>query len=312
MTKATIGVDVSKDHLDACRWPDGETRRVSNDAKGRRALIAWIGADVERVVFEPTSRYHRPLEQALIRAGLPFARLHPTRARRFAEATGRLAKTDRVDAAMLARMGALLAPAPEAPKPELQAELSELQRARAAPQRDRLAAENRAGIAALPLLRRQAARAARAAGRAIAEVDAAIAALIAGDPELARKAAILASIPGVGPATAAAILAEMPEIGRLAPGEAASLAGLAPVTQESGRWKGQAKIRGGRAELRRAIYLPALSAARCNPDLKAVYDRLRAKGKPFKVALAAVMRKLLLLANSLIREDRTWTHAKPT
>jgi transposase len=312
MTKPTIGIDVSKDHLDACRWPGGERRRVTNDAKGRRALIAWIGAGVERVVFEPTSRYHRPLEQALFEAGVRFARLHPTRARRFAEATGRLAKTDRVDAAMLARMGALLAPAPAAPKPRVQAELSELHRARAALQRDQLAAANRAGVAALPLLRRQAMRAARAAERAIAEVDAAIAALVAGDPELARKAAILASIPGVGAATAAAILAEMPEIGRLDPREAASLAGLAPVTRESGRWKGQAKIRGGRAELRRAIYLPALSAARCNPDLKAVYDRLRAKGKPFKLALAAVMRKLLLLANSLIREDRTWTHAKPT
>lgn len=312
MTKPTIGVDVSKDHLDACRWPDGQRRRVTNDAKGRRALLAWIGAGVERVVFEPTSRYHRPLEQALFEAGVPFARLHPTQARRFAEATGRLAKTDRVDAAMLARMGALLAPAPVTPKPQVQAELAELHRARAALLRDQLAAGNRASIATLPLLRRQATRAARAAERAVAEVDAAIAALVASDPELARKAAILASIPGVGAATAAAILAEMPEIGRLDPREAASLAGLAPVTRESGRWKGQAKIRGGRAELRRAIYLPALSAARCNPDLKALYDRLRAKGKPFKLALAAIMRKLLLLANSLVRDDRQWTHAKPT
>jgi transposase len=311
MSNSTIGIDVSKAHLDACRWPDDETRRFANDAKGHRALIAWIGPGVDRVVFEPTGRYHRPLERALHRAGLPFARFHPIRARRFAEATGLLAKTDKVDARLLARMGALLEPAPETPTPRVQAELNELHRARIATQADQLALENRARAAELALLRRQAARAARAAARAVAEIDAAMAALLAADPGLARKAAILVSIPGLGARTAAAILAEMPEIGTLDPGQAGSLSGTAPITRESGRWKGQARIRGGRAGLRRAVYMPALSAVRCNPDLKATYDRLRAKGKPFKLALTAVMRKLLILANALIRDDRTWTPAKP-
>ena len=311
MSDFTIGIDISKAHLDACRWPGAETRRFANDARGHRALLAWIGPDIGRVVFEPTGRYHRPLERAVQRAGLPFARLHPTRARRFAEATGILAKTDRVDAAMLARMGALLAPEPQAPTPEAQAELNELHRARIAMQADQLAAENRARAAQLPLLRRQATRAARAAERAVAEIDAAMAALVAAEPDLARKAAILVSIPGLGRVTAAAILAEMPEIGTLDPGQAGSLSGTAPITRESGRWKGQARIRGGRAALRRAVYMPALSAVRCNPDLKATYDRLRAKGKPFKLALTAVMRKLLILANALIRDDRTWAPAKP-
>jgi transposase len=311
MSKPTIGIDVSKDHLDAHRWPDGDTLRVGNDAGGHRQLIRWIGRDVARVVFEPTSRYHRALEGALARAELPAARLHPTRARRFAEASGRLAKTDRVDAAMLARMGALLEPEPDAPPSPLQAELAELDRARAGLQRDRLAAANRASAATLPLVRRIAERAVRAAERAIATIDAAIATLIAGDPLLARKAAILVSIPGLSAISAATVLAEMPEIGALDAGQAASITGVAPMTRQSGRWRGQAHICGGRAALRRALYMPALAAARYNPDLKAVYDRLRAKGKPAKLALTALIRKLIILANALVRDDRTWTKTRP-
>jgi transposase len=311
MRQTTIGVDVSKDHLDAHRWPEEETLKVTNDARGHRRLIRWIGRDAHLVVFEPTSRYHRAFEAALAGAGLSFARLHPTRARRFAEASGLLAKTDKVDAAMLARMGALLEPAPDAPPSPVQAELAELHRARIGFQRDQLAAENRAAEASHPLVRRQAQRAARAALRAVTEIDAAIAALIAADPGLARKARILVSIPGISTVSAALLLAEMPEIGTLEPGAAASLAGLAPMTRESGRWRGKARIRGGRAALRRGLFMPALAAARFNPDLRTVHDRLVAAGKPTKLALTAVMRKLLLLANALIRDDRTWTPRKP-
>jgi transposase len=311
MSKPTIGVDVSKDHLDACRWPDGETRRVANDPAGHKALIAWIGGDDARVVFEPTGPYHGAFERALGRAGVPYAKVNPARARRFAEAVGTRAKTDRIDAALLARLGALLEPAPQAPRPAILDDLRELQLARAALLRDRTAAQNRAAQIRLLLLRRQNARALRALERALTQVDAAIAALIAGDEGLARKAHILCSIPGISAVTAAAILAEMPELGMLEPGAAASLAGLAPFTRQSGRWQGQAKIGGGRADLRRALYLPALTAARFNPDLKAVYDRLRAAGKPAKLALTAVMRKLLLLANALLRDDRTWQLTRP-
>ena len=161
------------------------------------------------------------------------------------------------------------------------------------------------------MLKRQHATRLRQIERALAELDAAIAALIASDEGLARKAEVLCSIPGVSMVTAAAILAEMPELGTLEAATAASLTGLAPCTRESGKWKGQAKIGGGRGDLRRALYLPALSAARFNPDLKAVYDRLRAKGKPAKVALVAVMRKLVILANVLVRDDRIWQNTVP-
>ncbi len=307
----TIGVDISKDHLDAHRWPSGETCRVANDAAGHKALIRWIGADVARVAYEATGAYHAAVERALHRAGLPCARLNPARVRRFAEAIGTQAKTDPIDARLIARMGAMLEPAAQAPRPQALDDLHELELARAALIRERTAAKNRGPRLTLALLRRQHATRLRAIERGLAEIDAAIAALIAANQDLARSAEILCSIPSLSDITAAALLAEMPELGTLEPGAAASLAGLAPRTRQSGRWKGAAKIGGGRAELRRALYMPALTAARFNPDLKAVYDRLRARGKPAKLALTAVMRKLLILANALIRDDRTWTPTRP-
>jgi transposase len=306
MSKPTIGVDISKDHLDACRWPDGESLRVTNDATGHRRLLRWIGAAVARVAFEATGAYHAAFERALHRADVPYAKLNPARVRRFAQAVGTHAKTDRVDARLIARMGAMIEPRPQAPAPAILAELHELQLARAALTGERTAAANRASRLTVALLKRQHATRLRQIDRALDEVDAAIAALIASDAGLARKAEILCSIPGISMVTAAAILAEMPELGTLEAPAAASLTGVAPFTRESGKWKGQAKIGGGRSELRRALYLPALSAARFNPDLKAVYDRLRANGKPAKVALVAVMRKLVILANALVRDDRIW------
>ena len=310
-TKPTIGIDISKDHLDAHRWPDGATLRVSNDPPGHRKLIRWIGTEAARVVFEPTGAYHAALERALHRAGIPLAKLNPVRVRRFAEALGTQAKTDRIDAALIAHMGALLAPEAQTPKPQALAELGELQLARDALMRERTAAKNRAGQFTLALLRRQHAARLRAIDRSLGEIDAAIAALIAADAQLARSTEILCSVPCLAPVSATAILAEIPELGTLGSGSAASLGGLAPRTRESGRWKGAARIGGGRADLRRALYMPALTAARFNPDLKAVYDRLRAAGKPAKVALVAVMRKLLILANALIRDDREWTPTRP-
>jgi transposase len=311
MNPTTIGIDISKDHLDAHRWPEGETCRVGNDAKGHRQLIAWIGGDVARVAYEATGAYPGALERALHRAGLPCAKLNPARVRRFAEAIGTQAKTDRVDAGLIARMGAMLEPAAQAPRSQAMDDLRDLQLQRAALLRARTGVQNRAGQATIALLGRQHARALRAHERDLAEVDAAIAALVAGDATLARRAAILCSIPGISAVTAAAILAGMPELGDLEGPEVASLAGVAPRTRESGLWKGAARIGGGRADLRRALYMPALTAARFNPDLKAVYDRLRAAGKPAKVALTAVMRKLIILANALIRDDREWTTERP-
>lgn len=308
----TIGVDISKDHLDVCRWPDGVIRRFANDLRGHRALLAWLGeGEVARVVYEPTGPYHRGLERALAGAGLPLAKVNPRQARRFAEATGKLAKTDRADAAMLARMGALLEPEPRPVASEMLEKLRELHLARRALVKDRTAARNRQKVLSLPLLKRQNAARLKQIESQLAAIDRELEALIAFEPELARRFDILRSIPGISSLAAFALLIDMPELGALDQRQAASLAGLAPATRQSGTWSGRACIRGGRAQLRQALYMPALVAARFNPDLKAKYDQLIAAGKPPKVAITAVTRKLLILANALLRDRREWTPNLP-
>ena len=308
MKNDTIGVDVSKDHLDAHRLADGASRRFVNDTGGRKALLKWLAEKpVERVVFEPTGPYHRAFESALGAAGVPFAKVNPRQARRFAEATGKLAKTDRLDAAMLARMGALLELEARPARSNALLELKELHSAREALVKDRTAAKNRSKVLTVSLLKRQNTQRLEQIDRQMAAIEAAILEQVQADPDLAQRFAILTSIPGVSAITAFALLIEMPELGALEPGQAASLAGLAPVARQSGRWTGRAFIRGGRASVRQAIYMPALVATRFNPDIKAKYKQLINAGKPAKVALTAVMRKLILLANTLLKANRRWT-----
>ena len=311
MADCTIGVDISKAALDVHRLDDGAWARFDNDRRGFRALLAWIGATPSRVIFEPTGAWHRAFERALATAGVPLVKVNPRQARRFAEATGRLAKTDRLDAALLARMGALLELPARPPRSEMHGELKDLHVARGALVKDRTAALNRAKSRTLPLLRRQGADRLKQIRRQIAELDAEILRRIRADPLLSRRFDILVSIPGLARLTAFALLIDMPELGELDPGEAGALAGLAPVTRQSGRWTGRAFIRGGRASVRRALFMPALVAVRFNPDLKGCYERLQDAGKPAKVALTAVMRKLVVLANALLRENRPWTPEKP-
>ena len=306
-TDPNAGVDISKDHLDACLHPSGQARRFANDAKGRRALIAWLSPhQVVRVVYEATGAYHRALERALAAADPPAAKINPKQVRRFAEAIGCLAKTDRCDAALLARFGALIEPAARpVPSPTLDA-MRELHTARNALVKDRTAALNRQKMIRSPLLQRQNAQRLRQIAAQLAAIDAELRALCTADPHLKERLAILTSIPGIGPVSALALLIEMPELGSLGQPQAASLAGLAPVAHDSGQFRGRRSIRGGRAGLRQALYMPALVAARFNPDLSAKYQALIQLGKPPKLALTAVMRKLLLLANALLRDRRTW------
>ena len=164
----------------------------------------------------------------------------------------------------------------------------------------------RADQARLPLLRRLAARALRLVEAQLAEVEAAIAARIAADRALARRQEILLSIPCVGQHLSATLVVEMPELGTASAKEIAALAGVAPLTRQSGQWTGKARISGGRGDLRRALYMPALNAIRYHPDMRRLYERLTAAGKPAKVAIVAVMRKLLVLANALVAQDRLW------
>lgn len=307
-TAQTAGVDISKDALDVCLYPGGQSGRFANDAKGHRGLVCWLAKhSIVRVVYEATGAYHRGFERCLATAGLALAKVNPRQARRFAEATGKLAKTDRCDAAMLARFGALLEP-PVRPvaSPALD-EMKELHGARQGLVKDRTAALNRQKTVRSAIIKRHIAQRLRQIEAQLTALDTALKALIDADPELATRFAVLASIPGIGEATAIAMLIEMPELGSLDQRQAASLAGLAPVARDSGRWKGKRSIRGGRATLRQALYMPALVATRFNPDLKRKYQALIAAGKPAKVAITAIMRKLLLLANALLRDGRKWS-----
>jgi transposase len=304
----SVGVDIAKDTFDVYLHPAGRVGRFANDARGRSALVAWLeGFAIARIAFEPTGAYHHALERRLAAAGLPLVKVDPRRARRFAEAIGRHAKTDAIDAAMLARFAALLEP-PVRPVVSATVDaMKELHGARRALVKDRVAARNRDHTHRSALLKRQVRARLRQIERQLAAIDAALHATLAADPALQARFDILVSIPGVGQTTALAVLVEMPELGTLEHRCAASLAGLAPMARDSGQRSGKRFIRGGRAPLRQALYMPALVAVRFNATMKAKYQALRAAGKASKVALTAIMRKLLILANALLRDGRTWS-----
>lgn len=307
MTEHTIGIDISKTHLDAFRQEDQAARQFENTPRGIRALIRWLGqTPVARIVFEPTGAYHRALETALS-GTFPLVKVNPLQARRFAEACGTRTKTDAVDARILARMGAAMNLAPDAPVSENQLVLKDLQMARTALVKERTRLRNRSHVQVNPVLKRQIKARLTLVERQLAELDTEIASHIASNESLERKREILCSIPGLGPIAAALILTFLPEIGTLERKQAGSLAGLAPHSRESGQWKGKSFISGGRKPLRDALYMPALVAMRFNPDLKAKYASLREAGKPAKVAIVALMRKLLETANALVKADRLWT-----
>ena len=305
----TIGIDISKATLDCYVHPIGIERQFPNTTKGHKTLIAWAGQwEVERIAYEATGIYHRALEVAL--GHMPCVKLNPERARRFAQATGTLAKTDRIDARLLARMAVTLKPPVRPARSPQQNQLAELVNARDGLVRDRTALKNREKNLTIAFLKRQCRQRLEQIDRHIAALDAEISNLIAADAVLARRHQILTSIAGVGTLTANQLIATMPELGSLENKQAASLAGLAPIARQSGQWKGKSFIRGGRANVRQALYMPALVAARYNPDLQATYQQLVTAGKPAKIAITAVMRKLVVTANALLKADRCWAQSQ--
>ena len=287
MKQHTVGIDISKAHLDAHRLADGHSAQFDNDPAGFRALIDWIGTPVECVVYEATGPYHRDLEEALSKAKLPLAKVNPWQAG-LRRATGSRAKTDAVDARKLAQLAASLDPRRTPAPSKTQRRLQELQMVRDGLMRQRTATLNRRRQLREPVLKQQHQTQINMFERHVRIIDRKMQTLIAADEARARKLEILTSIPGIAATTAAGLLAEMPELGALSGKAAASLAGLAAVPRESGTWQGRAFIRGGRARARRLLYMPAVAALRWNPDLAEVYRRLRERGKPGKVALVAV------------------------
>jgi len=306
-TAVYAGVDACKAWLDVYLYPIAQSFRVANSPEGLRTLRRRLAAyRVELIVIEATGKYHRLAHRHLHQNGLPVAVINPYRSRKLADALGLLAKTDRIDARLLALFGESLRPAAKPPATQLLAAVQELVLARAAAAADQTALANRLQAAESRFLKTELRRSLKRTKAYLARLEAEIARLIGSDVALMRRFEILCSIPGIGPQVAAILIGCMQELGELNAKQSAMLVGVAPVNCDSGSQRGQRHIRGGRAPVRRALYMAASVAARFNPDLKAFYDRLRQAGKPPKLALTALMRKLVILANTLLAENRPW------
>ena len=306
MTDDTIGIDISKATLDIHRLSDGKMMSFSNCPAGFKEFTKFCAqTSVTRVVYEATGAYHSGLERAL-GALLPLVKVNPLQARRFAQAQGVRAKTDAVDAKMLAVMGNAFVLDPDKPATKLQHDLKELRAFRSGLIKDRTRIMSRQKTQTLSIICRQSKARLAQVDKHIAEIDVEVNRLIQSSDTMARSMKILRSIPGIGAVCASTILIEMPEIGRMDRKQVASLTGVAPMTRQSGKWRGKSFIQGGRKVVRNALYMPALVAMRFNPDLKVKYQAMIKTGKPPKVALTALMRKLIELANALIKADRNW------
>jgi transposase len=308
---SVAGIDVSKAFLDVAFGMDTPVQKFPNEPKGHRALArALAKRKVTRIVMEATGgREHRVLRH-LTDERLPAIRVNPRQVRDFARATGILAKTDAIDARVLVRFAAAVEPE-HRPLPSLEQEkLARLYTRRAQLVALRTAEMNRLEQATEALITRTIKAVIKTLEQQIALVEAESAEVIAAHRQLERVYAILTSVPGVGPVTASVLMGSMPELGTLSRQEVAALAGLAPFNPDSGTQRGQRHIRGGRANVRTALYMATLTAARCNPVITEDFERLTKAGKMHKVAMTACMRKLLTILNALVRDDMLWGQKK--
>lgn len=302
-----VGIDVSKDHLDVAVRPDGTHTRVPNTDEGLDQLVTFVRPlGPVLVVLEATGGYQRRAVAAVSLAGLPVAVVNPARVREFAKACGRLAKTDAVDAAVLAEFAERMRP-PVRPLPDAEAQKMQALLAR----RGQLVGmrtmeRNRLGSASDRTVRRSLEAHLTWLEGQIDATEEDLDAAIEASAVWKAKDELLQSIKGIGPGVARTLLFELPELGRLSREQVAALAGLAPMNRDSGRWSGKRFISGGRAVVRTAVYMATHAARKWNPALKAFADRLEAAGKPPKVILIAVARKLLVIANAILRDQKPW------
>ena len=300
MTTIHTGLDIAKLNLQL--HLAGRIHDLPNTAAGHRHLLKLLAAQPGvHVLCEATGGYERDVAAALQQARVPVSVLNPARVRNFARAQGQRAKTDHIDAAVLTAYGQALQPRPTAPRTEQEQHLAELVRRRVQVLEILVAQRQQAERLTLPALRRQAQSLVRRLERDLKQIEEQLQALRTQAADLNERVQKLEAITGVGAITALGVLAELPELGTLNRRQAAALAGLAPHPRESGQWHGRRSIGGGRAPVRRALYMAALVAAHSNRQLKEFYQRLRAAGKPAKVALTAVMRKLIVLMNHILK-----------
>lgn len=304
-SRPTAGLDVSKDFLDLATFPAGEARRVPNTPDGHAALIDHL-AGVRLVVAEATGGYEAAVVAALQAAGVSVAVVNPRQARDFARVIGRQAKTDRVDAAVLAAFAARIDPPPTPPAdPDRQALAAVLARRRQLIDMRTMEA-NRLRPGTPPAIRRQIDDHLAWLDERIAAADRELAAAIRRSPAWRAEDDLLRSIPGIGPVVSRTLIADLPELGTGSADRLVGLAGLAPFAADSGTRSGPRRIRGGRATVRRALYLAALTAARVDGPLADFAAHLRGKGKAVKVVLVAVARRLLVIAHAVVRDGRPW------
>jgi transposase len=302
-----VGIDVSKDRLDVHVHPSGEAYAVVRDGKGLADLVERIKTlGPERVAVEATGGFETVVAAALAGAGLPLVVVNPAQVRHFAQALGRRAKTDPLDAAMIARFV-------EATLPELRPladEATQLLADLVARRRQIIemivAERNRERRVSVKRIAKSISRLIAALEKELSEIDSEIDTGVRGSPAWREKEDLLASVPGVGSVTARTLLAELPELGQLDNKKIAALAGLAPFTRQSGQWKGRSMIAGGRKGVRSALFMAALAACRFNPTLKTFRQRLIDAGKPKMVAAIAAARKLLTILNAIARTGKPW------
>jgi transposase len=305
-----IGIDVAKDRLDVHVRPSGEAFTVARDGEGLTALVARLGAlHPTAIVLEATGGFERTVAAALAAAKLPLSVVNPRQIRDFARATGKLAKTDALDAAAIAHFAEAVRPEVR-PIPDAQAQaLGELV-ARRRQIIEMIVAEThrRRQLTQRPLLRRLD-RHLALLQEELSEIERDLSDTIGGTPAWRESEDLLKTVPGIGNATARTLLAELPELGTLDRKQIAALVGVAPLNRDSGTMRGRRSTWGGRASVRSVLYMAALVATRHNMAIATFYKRLRNAGKPAKVALTAVMRKLLIILNAILRDRQPWQNA---
>ncbi len=303
----SVGIDVSKARLDVHLRPEGRSFQVPNTPDGHALLLTNLPAPGTcRIVLEATGDYERRVVAELVDAGHTVSVVNPRQIRDYAKALGLLAKTDRLDAKVIARFGADVKPRPFVKLPEKQVELDELVTRRRQLVQLRVAEENRFRDGVAKLVLKSVRRSITAINQDLARIDRAILNLVQSDDDWKQRFELLKTVPGVGDTTAAALVAELPELGQLNRQQICALVGVAPFCDDSGQRTGQRHIRGGRKELRSALYMAALSGMRHNPILKAFAQRLKERGKQGKVYLTACMRKLLVILNTMVKTNTPW------
>lgn len=305
--QAWIGIDVAKASLDLHILPTGQAHSLPNSSQGHQALKKLLPPPAGcLIVLEATGGFERKLVAALIDAGYQVAVINPKRARDFARALGQVAKTDRIDAQILALYAQKIEPTPVEKTSEKQAEIQQLVARRRQLIDLRTQESNRLEVTSAKTARQSIQAILKILERQINGIEAAIEQLVQSDDDWRRKGQLVQSIKGLGSVTACTLLADVPELGKLNRQQISSLIGLAPFNRDSGKLKGKRCIGGGRKSVRSVLYMAAIAAARYNPVIMAFAQRLKERGKPFKVIITACMRKLLVIANAVVKSGQPW------